>query len=110
MGVDMMPDRSMVTSAIPDSVANLTNEDLIRLAVADADVKKGMIQDIPWTNPKTGDGGTVSYVREAGKVGQVCREFIVSKHRYDGVSQYQGEICRVRLGKDWVLKSIEMQD
>ncbi len=107
LGLDPAPDRSMVTSAIPDP---LSDEDLIRNAVADADVTKGMIQDIPWINPGTGDGGSVSYVRESGRVGQVCREFVVSKHSYDGVAQYLGEICRARLRNDWALKSLEMQD
>lgn len=110
LSLDRSPDRSLITGAIATDDKDLSDEDRIRLAVASADTQDGAIQDIPWTNPQTGDGGTVSYVQESGAVGQICREFIVSKHSYDGVSQYLGEICRPRLGNDWTLKSIERQD
>ena len=109
LGLYPAPDRIAVTSSIPEVPALLSNDDIIRMTVAEADVTKGFFHQLSWSNLATGDGGVVSYVRESGKVRQVCREFIVSKHSYDGVAQNMGEICRARTGQNWALNSMEKQ-
>jgi hypothetical protein len=103
------PDRSITTSSVPEYSPLLTDDDIIKTTVSQANVDAGYLQDIAWTNTGTGNGGTISYIRENRSVGKICREFIASKHSYDGVSQYLGEICRTRMGKSWSFKSMEKQ-
>ncbi len=110
LGIGTELDRGAVTGSITAVPSNLTDEDIIRQTVAEADISTGFIQHLPWANLTTGDGGVVSYVRENGKTTQVCREFIASKHSFDGVAQYFGEICRARLSRDWTLESMKKQD
>ena len=110
LGLGSGPDRGVVTGSISAVPELLSDDDLIKMTVAETDVTQGFIQHLPWANLETGDGGVVSYVRENGGVRQVCREFIVSKHSYAGVAQYMGEICRARMSQDWTLKSMEKQD
>ncbi|MCP4314670.1 MAG: hypothetical protein GY789_01185 [Hyphomicrobiales bacterium] len=99
------PDRSILSGSIPVS----TDDAIISNTVAEADIKPGYSQDIPWNNISTGNFGSVSFIRESSSVGKVCRDFIVSKHSYDGILQYTGEICRTRLTKSWSLKSLNEQ-
>ena len=103
------PDRSFISGSIGNEQAPPSNDDIIRDTVAGADLGSGLWHDIEWTNPATGDGGVVSYIREDRAVGSVCRAFIASKHSYDGIAQYQGEICRSRMSRDWTLQSMEQQ-
>lgn len=104
-GLSDKPDRSIISGSVPIS----TDDAIISNAVADAEIKSGYVQDIPWNNDTTGNFGSVSYIRESSSVGKICRDFIVSKHSYDGISQYSGEICRTRLTKSWSLKSLNEQ-
>ncbi len=110
LGLGTGPDRSTITGSISTVPDVLSDDDLIKMTVAEADVTKGFIHHLPWANLTTGDGGVVSYVRENGGVRRVCREFIASKHSYDGVAQYMGEICRARMSQDWTLETMEKQD
>ncbi len=103
------PDRDVITGSIGDYPALQSDDDIIKTTVAEANVKQGSLQNIPWSNIATGNGGIVSYVGERRSVTEICREFLASKHSYDGISQYHGKICRTRMGKSWTLQSIEKQ-
>lgn len=102
-------DRDFVTGSIPVPPALLSDDDIIKAAVAGANLKNGNLQNIPWTNEVTGNTGIISYVRERRNVSEICRKFVASKHNYDGISQYNGKICRTRMGQSWALQSIEEQ-
>ncbi|WP_419913611.1 RT0821/Lpp0805 family surface protein [Hoeflea sp.] len=104
LGVGNKPDTSLLSGSIDPALDTASDDAIIADAVAEAKIKPGYIQDIPWNNAITGNFGSVSFVRENKSVGKVCRDFIVSKHSYDGVMQYTGEICRTRLTKSWSLK------
>lgn len=104
-GLSEKPDRSFHTGSIPAS----TDDTVIGTTVAEADIKPGYLQDIPWNNNSTGNFGAVSFIRESSSMGKVCRDFIVSKHSYDGILQFTGEICRTRLTKSWSIKSLNEQ-
>lgn len=104
-GLPQKPDRSIVSGSVPSQ----SDDSIISKTVADADIKPGNVQDIEWSNETSGNFGFVSYIRETRSVGKVCRDFIVSKHSYDGISQYSGEICRKRLTKSWSLQAFNEQ-
>lgn len=104
-GLSDKPDTSIISGSVPAS----TDDAVISDTVAEAKIAPGYVQDIPWNNNMTGNFGSVSYIRESSSVGKICRDFIVSKHSYDGISQYSGEICRTRLTKSWSLKSLNEQ-
>ncbi len=86
-----------------------TDASIITNAVAEAKIKPVLVQDVDWSNPTTGNFGTISYISETSSVGKICRDFIVSKHSFDGVSQFTGEICRKRLTKTWSITSLNEQ-
>ncbi len=104
-GLMSQPDRSIISGSIPVA----TDASVIINAVAEADIQPGPVQHVPWSNGNTGNFGTISYIRESSSVGTICRDFIVSKQSYDGISQFTGEICRKRLGKSWSIKSLNEQ-
>ena len=103
------PDRGMISGSIGNIPTVISDNDIILDAVAQADVKTGPWQDIEWNHPATGDGGVISYIREKRSARSVCRSFTTSKHSYDGIAQYNGEICRARMSREWTLKSIKRQ-
>ena len=103
------PDTTILSGSIDPALGSSTDDAIIADAVATANIKPGLLQDVPWNNVATGNFGSVSFIRENKTVGRVCRDFIVSKHSYDGISQYTGEICRTRLTKSWTLKSLSEQ-
>ncbi len=104
-GLGNQPDRTSITGSIPFA----TDASIISNTVAEAKIQPGLVQDVPWSNRNTGNFGTISYIRETSSVRTICRDFIVSKQSYDGISQYTGEICRKRLGKSWSIKSLNEQ-
>ena len=109
LGDDPGPDRTIQSGSIDPAIGGSSDDAIIADAVATAKIKPGLVQDVPWNNIATGNFGSVSFIRENKSVGTVCRDFIVSKHSYDGISQYTGEICRTRLTKSWTLKSLSEQ-
>ncbi|MDA4844827.1 RT0821/Lpp0805 family surface protein [Hoeflea poritis] len=109
LGVEDKPDTSLLSGSIDPAVDSSSDDMIIADTVAEAKIRPGHVQDIPWNNATTGNFGSVSFIRESSSVGKVCRDFIVSKHSYDGVAQYTGEICRTRLTKSWSLKSLSQQ-
>lgn len=104
-GLSSKPDRSIISGSIPP----VTDVTVISNAVAGADIDAGIFQVVPWSNDSTGNFGAVSYIRESSSLGNVCRDFIVSKHTYDGISQFSGEICRKRLTSSWSLRTLNEQ-
>lgn len=102
-------DQQLVTGSIPVYPMLQSDDDVITMAVSVANPKRGSLQNIPWSNIGTGTTGIISYVGERRSVTEICREFITSKHSYDGIAQFQGKICRTRMGKTWNLESIEEQ-
>lgn len=104
-GLASQPDRSIVSGSIPAA----TDASIISNAVSGAKIKPGPVQDVDWSNPTTGNFGTISYIHETSSVGTICRDFIVSKHSFDGISQFTGEICRKRLTKSWTIRSLNEQ-
>jgi len=102
-------DEQLVTGSIPVYPMLQSDDDVLTAAVSEASPKRGSLQTIPWSNIATGTTGTISYVGERRSVTEICREFVTSKHSYDGIAQFHGKICRTRMGKTWTLESIEEQ-
>lgn len=111
LGLDSVvtPDTSLHSGSIPYNADDFSDNEVIRSTVAQADVSDGFIQDIPWLNTANGNTGTVSFIRDNSSVKKICRDFVVSKHSFDGISQYTGQICRTRLTKSWTLDSLDEQ-
>ncbi|MCY6381670.1 RT0821/Lpp0805 family surface protein [Hoeflea prorocentri] len=109
LGLSDEPDTTIQSGSVDPALGSATDDAVIADAVATAKIEPGLVQDVPWSNIATGNFGSVSFIRENKSVGKVCRDFIVSKHSYDGISQYTGEICRTRLTKSWTLNSLSEQ-
>ena len=99
-------------AATPASVsaAGLPSEtDLVfaRMAIVDV-LKRGSKQiSSPWENPSSGARGTVTPIASAyNKDGAICRDFLASYLRPQGVETWlQGEACRAKQS-DWEVKSL----
>lgn len=60
----------------------------------------------PWSNPLTGSAGVISGLQApSGETGS-CRQFKTTRHAFDGVSLFDGKICRQDDGS-WGIVSFE---
>jgi hypothetical protein len=91
-------DPSIVTSATgPEAPAAQAagDETTIRNAVSAADIELLKGENVRWANPDTGARGTLSSLTETITGDRLCRDFTTSRENFDGVSLYQGRVCRV---------------
>lgn len=99
-----------VTGSLPSSAKSgaAADADLVfaRAAATRALAIAGKTTSIPWENPQTGARGTITPIASAyTQDGFVCRDFLASYVRQDGVSWLQGEGCRVHEGK-WEIRAL----
>ncbi|MEQ8481650.1 MAG: RT0821/Lpp0805 family surface protein [Hoeflea sp.] len=63
----------------------------------------------PWSNPLTGSAGVISGLQaQSGDPGP-CRQFMTTRHAFDGVSLFDGKIC-MQAGGSWKVISFEPAD
>lgn len=104
-------DRSAVTSGLSSRSVSVPPEQLsdeltIRNAVSSADMESLKGAPLPWANAETGSRGIISSLVEEKSADQLCRHFTTSRERFDGVSQYQGQVCMVSPGA-WQVKAFD---
>ncbi len=107
-------DRGDITGSIPkQSPKSNADSDLMSVAdwslagVALREALKGKEDNasVPWTNPDTGSGGTVTLVASAyTKDGFPCRNFLASNVREGKEAWFSGTACRLHRG-EWDIRS-----
>jgi hypothetical protein len=98
-------DRSISTATVPKPPQETVSDQVTILnAVTSTDLTKLGDSPLPWANTTTGSAGVVSSIREASRNGTTCRDFVTTRHAFDGVAQYRGTACLDPAGR-WTLVS-----
>ncbi|MCM2294522.1 RT0821/Lpp0805 family surface protein [Allorhizobium sp. BGMRC 0089] len=101
-------DRSIATGTIPVQPEKKSDQDTVRNAVSSADVSKTGQSPIPWANAATGSAGVITSLSEERTNGVVCRDFVTSRHAYDGIANFYGRACMVGDGQ-WQMVNFTQQ-
>jgi surface antigen len=93
---------SIVVPAKADGI-DTTDTDIIKTVVAGAEEAKPPSNMLAWSNPDTGNHGTIMAINKfIGNEGQNCKNFQTTVDSFTGISIYNGETCELRKGT-WVL-------
>ena len=103
-------DRTIVTGDIGAAGAAMaadpdqsSDEMTVRNAVSSADIELMKGAPIPWANAETGTRGAISSLVEERGADTLCRRFVTSRERFDGVALFKGKACMVAPGA-WTIK------
>lgn len=111
-GLDLFADSkvdTVRTSAVPNSAERLTDEITVRNAVSSADLTRVAGNPIPWANSASGSAGVINSIAEnRDDAGRPCRDFVTTKHSYQGISNYSGRTCLGSSG-EWLLLAFDLQ-
>jgi surface antigen len=100
-------ERALVTSSISQPMEaegiDRTDVEVIKTAVAEAQNSQSEAPELAWSNPDTGNRGTIKAIDKfVGSHGQQCKKFQTTVDNFKGISLYNGETCELK--KDsWVL-------
>jgi hypothetical protein len=98
-------DRNISTATVPKPPQETVADQITILnAVTSTDLSKLGDSPLPWANTTTGSAGVVSSIHEASRNGTTCRDFITTRHAFDGIAQYRGSACLDPAGR-WMLVS-----
>lgn len=101
-------DRTLSTSTVPNrSTESVSDEKTVLNAVSSADLVKLGSAPLPWANTSTGSAGVVSEIQEVGLNSQVCRQFLTTRHSYEGIARMRGNACLI--GTEWTMTSFAPQ-
>lgn len=111
-GPDVLDDAGVipVTVIAGETITEGADDRVILSTVAAAPVTGSATTALPWVNRENGNSGSVSLVQETEDGQSVCRDFVVSKQSYDGISQLSGKACRAKTGIIWTLQSLEPRE
>ncbi len=103
-------DRTMRTSTVPGgSTDRQTDEITVRNAVSSADLLRAGGSPIPWANSASGSAGVISSIAEnRDGAGRPCRDFVTTKHSYQGIASFTGRTCMGNTG-EWLLLAFDRQ-
>ena len=92
-----------VTEGVETEGVHPTDAEAIKLAVADAQGAAPESNLLAWSNPETGNSGTITAIDNyIGTHGQSCKKFRTTVDSFMGISLYNGETCELKKGF-WVL-------
>ncbi len=101
-------DRSLSTATVPTrTTESVSDEKTVLNAVSSADLVKLGSSPLPWANTSTGSAGVVSEIHEVNLNSQVCRQFLTTRHSYEGIARMRGNACLV--GTEWTMTSFAPQ-
>lgn len=101
-------DRSLSTATVPTrSTESVSDEKTVLNAVSSADLIKLGTAPLPWANTSTGSAGVVSDIHEVSLNNQVCRQFLTTRHSYEGIARMRGNACLI--GTEWTMTSFAPQ-
>ncbi|MEM7462972.1 MAG: RT0821/Lpp0805 family surface protein [Pseudomonadota bacterium] len=97
----------IITSSVAEPIKaegiDATDTDIIKTVVAGADKLDAPSNVLAWSNPETGNHGTITAIDKfVGSHGQKCKKFQTTVDSFMGISIYNGETCEMRKGF-WVL-------
>lgn len=97
------------TSSVPSGTERLTDEITVRNAVSSADLARTGGSAIPWANSASGSAGVISSIAEnRDNTGRPCRDFVTTRHSYQGIANYSGRACLGNSG-EWLLLAFDLQ-
>ncbi|WP_288080778.1 RT0821/Lpp0805 family surface protein [Shinella sp.] len=97
------------TSSVPAGTERLTDEITVRNAVSSADLARIGGSPIPWANSASGSAGVISSIAEnRDSAGRPCRDFVTTRHSYQGIANYSGRTCLASSG-EWLLLAFDLQ-
>ena len=107
---DSNVDKTVRTSTVPNGNADrLTDEITVRNAVSSADLVRAGGSPIPWANSASGSAGVISRIAENhDTAGRTCRDFVTTKHSYQGIASFTGRTCMGNTG-EWLLLAFDRQ-
>lgn len=80
-----------------------TDAETIKAAVVDAASDGETSNLLAWSNPETGNSGTITAIdKYIGNDGQSCKKFRTTVDSFMGIALYNGETCELKKGF-WVL-------
>lgn len=95
------------TSSVPGASEQLSDEMTVRNAVSSADIERNGGNPIPWANTASGSAGVIGQVAETRDTsGRTCRDFVTTRHSYQGIANFQGRTCITREG-EWLLLNFD---
>lgn len=104
--VDSTIRTSTVANAGPE---RLSDEVTVRNAVSSVDLSRSGGSAIPWANSASGSAGVISSIAEnRDDAGRPCRDFVTTKHSYQGIANYSGRACLNNTG-EWLLLAFDRQ-
>ena len=103
----LVEEDNLVTGSVSEPVkkdgVETTDADVIKEIVADTSEEKVSTNALAWSNPDTGNSGTIVAIDKfVGSHGQKCKKFQTTIDSFVGISLYDGETCEVKRGM-WVL-------
>lgn len=113
-GLDLFSDSKVDTSLRTSTISNgnaerLTDEITVRNAVSSADLARAGGSPIPWANSASGSAGVISTIAEnRDTAGRTCRDFVTTKHSYQGIANFTGRTCMSNSG-EWLLLAFDRQ-
>ena len=113
-GLDLFADSKVDSTIRTSTVANgnverLSDEVTVRNAVSSADLARTEGAAIPWANSASGSAGVISSIAEnQDTAGRPCRDFVTTKHSYQGIANFTGRTCMGNSG-EWLLLAFDRQ-
>jgi hypothetical protein len=112
--LDLFSDSKVDTTVRTATVQNgnserLTDEITVRNAVSSVDLARAEGTAIPWANSASGSAGVISNIAEnQDSAGRPCRDFVTTKHSYQGIANFTGRTCMGSSG-EWLLLAFDRQ-
>lgn len=112
--LDLLPtskvDTAVKTSSVgAEAKGRVSDETTIRNAVSSVDLERNAGNPIPWANSASGSAGVISRVGEKrDEAGRLCRDFVTTRHSYQGIANFRGRACESD-GGEWMLLSFDRQ-
>ena len=112
-GLDVFSDDkvdTVRTGAVQNGgVERLSDEMTVRNAVSSADLARTGGSPIPWANSASGSAGVINTIAEnRDDAGRTCRDFVTTKHSYQGIANFSGRTCLGNSG-EWLLLAFDRQ-
>ena len=106
-GSSLVDESTLVTGSVAKPTKSEgvqgTDAEVIKTLVADTKNSKPKTSELAWSNPDTGNSGTIVAIDKfVGSHGQQCKKFQTTVDSFMGISLYDGETCEVKRGL-WVL-------
>ncbi|MCP8895027.1 hypothetical protein KYK29_08805 [Shinella daejeonensis] len=103
-------DTSVKTSSVrPAGTESASDEATIRNAVSSADLDRAAGNPVPWANSTSGSAGVIDAITESkDDTGRLCRDFLTTRHSYQGIAYFRGKTCVGKTG-EWLLLNLTRQ-